>query len=84
MVQHSRCRPWALTMDVDEEAYLGEFDSLEDYAREYIESTGMLHDVPETIANYFDYESFGRDLQLGGDVWTAESPDNRLFVFNNH
>ena len=42
--------------------FYGYFDSDTDLAHEYIDSTGMLADVPESIANYFDYESFGRDL----------------------
>ena len=28
---------------------------------EYVESSGYLEGVPDTLVNYFDYESFGRD-----------------------
>ena len=45
-----------------EDAYYGYYESNTDLAYEYIESTGLLADVPDSIANYFDYESFGRDL----------------------
>ena len=37
-----------------------------DVAYQYIEETGMLNSVPENIANYFDYEAFGRDLGIEG------------------
>lgn len=53
-----------------EEAYLGERTAL-DYAYEYIEEAGYLTDVPETVATYFDYEAFARDLVMGGDVFES-------------
>lgn len=39
-------------------------EDMEDVARKYIEETGMLDDVPEHLANYFNYESFGRDMSF--------------------
>ena len=50
-----------------EDAYLGEYDNMSDYATEYIESTGLLHGVPDHIARYFDYDAFARDLEH--DIW---------------
>lgn len=41
-------------------------NDMTDVAYEYIESTGMLDNVPESIARYFDYESFGRDMSFEG------------------
>jgi antirestriction protein len=67
-----------------EEAYRGRFDSLEAYADDYVEQTGMLSGVPETVKNYFDYEAFARDLQMGGDIWTAEASEGGIHVFDNH
>jgi hypothetical protein len=37
---------------------------MEDVAREYIEECGLLHDVPEMLQNYFDFEAYGRDIRL--------------------
>lgn len=39
-------------------------DDMTDVAMEVVEECGYLNDVPETVARYFDYESFGRDLDL--------------------
>ena len=39
---------------------------MEDVAREYIEETGLLHDVPEMLQNYFDFEAYGRDMSYEG------------------
>jgi len=51
-------------LDKIEEAYAGSFDSDTDLAYDYIESTGMLADVPESVTYYFDYSSYGRDLAI--------------------
>lgn len=61
-------RDAAETLDAFESAYQGEFSSIEEYAEEYVSSTGMLDGVPETVRQYFDYEAFARDLRLSGDV----------------
>lgn len=62
-----------------EEAYAGEFDSMEAYAQDYCDSTGLLDSIPENLRSYFDYEAFGRDLELGGDVWYEQG-----YVFHNY
>lgn len=41
-------------------------NDMTDIAYQYIEETGLLHDVPESLQNYFDYESFGRDMGYEG------------------
>jgi antirestriction protein len=42
---------------------------MEDVAYQYIEETGMLSDVPEDLRNYFDYEKFGRDMEIEGNFY---------------
>ena len=49
-------------LDNMRERYIGEYSSDQDMAEEYISGTGMLDDAPESLARYFDYESFARDL----------------------
>jgi antirestriction protein len=56
-----------------QDAYLGQYDRVLDYAIEYVDETGMLNDVPSTIANYFDYEAYAKDLVLSGDVWLSDN-----------
>ena len=50
------------TLEDARDAYCGHYSTKLDYAYEFIEITGMLDGVPDTIAQYFDYESFARDL----------------------
>ncbi len=51
-----------------QDAYAGEWDSLEDFANEILEDSG-LRQVPEEWRRYFDFAAYGRDLELGGDIW---------------
>lgn len=55
-----------------EDRFCGKHDSIEDYATELVEELGYLDGVPDIVAQYFDYEAFARDLELGGDfVWVS-------------
>lgn len=65
-----------------DESYIGAFDSIEDWAQDYIESTGELRGN-DLLSRYFDYEAFAHDCEVGGDIWTADSPDGGVFVFHN-
>ena len=47
-----------------EDRYLGEFNSDEDFAWQYIDDTGMFADVPDSISRYFDIEAFARDMMI--------------------
>ena len=60
-----------------ESVYMGKYDSESDFAQTYLEDTGQLSSIPENLRNYFDYDSFARDLFL-----TDFSYDNG-FVFIN-
>lgn len=44
-----------------EDAYCGEYDSKQAYAEELFDEC-YLHDVPESVRFYIDYEKFARDL----------------------
>lgn len=52
-----------------------------DVAYEYVEETSLLHGVPDSLTNYFDYEAFGRDLEFDGSWFTLE--DGSLGVLWN-
>ncbi len=60
--------------------YSGVWGSLKDYAAETI---CELYDVPKALEPYIDYERFGRDLEMGGDILTLQTSDGKVHVFNN-
>ena len=59
-------------LDQAEEAYIGEFRDFTRLAEHMVDESGMLSGIPSEIANYFDYEKYGNDLRLGGDVWESD------------
>jgi len=61
-----------------EEQYLGEYTSLEEYAREYLDGCG---NVPDDLEYYFDYERYGRDLEMGGSITTLETSFREIHIF---
>ncbi len=64
-----------------EENYCGCFKSIADYAEELTEDTSQ---IPENLAYYIDYERMGRDMELGGDVFTIETSFEEVHVFWSH
>ena len=44
-------------------------NDMEDVAYEYVEQTGMLDNVPEFAQRYFNYEQFGRDMDMEGHFY---------------
>ena len=65
-----------------EEQYRGEYRSLEDWAEEFLEDTGGLSEVPDSLRNYIDFASWARDAELSGDIWSAEG-GRGVYVFDN-
>ena len=50
-----------------------------DYAEEFIDGSYGSEFLPEHLQAYFDYEAYGRDLELGGDIVEI---GNNLYVTN--
>lgn len=64
-------------VDAFREAFLG-VQSLEDYAREYVEEV-LSGEMSSTLMNYFDYESFARDMGYDGYTEVYDHGDYYLF-----
>jgi antirestriction protein len=61
-----------------EECFTG-CSTVSEYAENYLEDSGLLAEVPETLRYYIDVAAFARDLELGGDVFECDG-----FVFRNY
>ena len=59
--------------------YWGEFENLEEYARNLIEYTGG--EIPNHLANYIDYAAMGRDMEMSGDIFTVEIAHDEIHIF---
>jgi len=61
------------------EHYHGEYESLEDYARQHVEDCGpQIHD---SLAAYIDYKSMARDWEMSGDIFTIETAFDEVHIF---
>jgi antirestriction protein len=49
-----------------------ECKDMEDVAYNIVEESGMLDNAPETLTRYFDYEAYGRDLDIEGTFLELE------------
>jgi antirestriction protein len=63
--------------------YSGEWESVEKYAEDYIDNSGMLDSMPENLRNYFDCAAFARDMVLGGDIYKIEMSNGNVAIFSN-
>lgn len=72
---------WATEEDFHE-AYRGEFDSPEDWARDFLESTGGLESIPESLRGYFDFEAYARDAACGDMTFTHYA--GTVYAFSNN
>lgn len=67
-----------------DEAYRGAFDSLADYASDLIDDCycDVLKGLPDFMRYHIDYDGIGRDMELGGDVFTVEH-GGKVHVFDS-
>jgi antirestriction protein len=66
-----------------EDGFMGEYDSKESWAEEFLTDTDSLPDN-DLVRRYFDYEAYARDCELSGDVQFIEYGYRKVFVFNGH
>lgn len=72
-----------MTIEQIRDAYMGEASSPADWAEEFLEETGVLDKVPESLRGYIDFASYARDAELGGDVVFAQR-DGTYYVFSTN
>lgn len=70
-------------MDKFKDAYRGVWEKVEDYAYEYINDVYDLDKTMGSLAMYFDYEAFARDMQLGGDICAIDG-SHGVHICDNH
>ena len=48
------------------------------------ELTKGTSEIPEHLQFYIDYERMGRDMELGGDIYTIETGHDEVHIFWSH
>lgn len=62
--------------------YAGHWDSFEQYAQHLADETGMLSNVPEHIARYFNWSSWTDDLQH--DYTVLDASEGGVYILRDH
>lgn len=72
---------WDSTEDLDNmhDAYVGVYDSREDFAREIVSDCYDIENIMGNLACYFDYEAFARDLFMGDYYFGSHGTVLRTF-----
>lgn len=75
-----------MTIEQILDAYMGEASSPAEWADEFLEETGVLDKVPESLRPHIDFAGYARDARLGGDVVFAEPGgyDPHVYVFSTN
>ena len=61
-----------------EDSYSGEYDSFRDYSDQLFDEL-YLHDVPEHIQSYIDYDKWEYDCKI--DTHSEEAPNYKVYIF---
>lgn len=64
------------------EQWQGAYESETDFAYKLLEESGQLSELPACAQNYFDYESYARDLNLSGD-FSFTRHNCQTYVYRN-
>lgn len=81
---------WSGEADADkfQDEYLGEFDSVEAYAQQCGDDFGweeiLNEQIPASLRPYvsIDYEQLALDLTISGDIYAADNPAGRVWLFH--
>lgn len=70
-----------------EDRYQGLWESVEAYAEymlDELDAHGVVNEAPEWLQPYLniDVQGFARDLEIGGDIVTAETPEGGVWVWS--
>jgi len=72
--------------DTAREAFLGKYQSAEDWAASYLEDTGFFAEIPQgirdTVEMYFDFAAYARDAGFNG-MHFIERGYHDVWVFSN-
>ena len=64
-----------------QDSYSGTFANLAEWAESFVEEAGLLESMPERLRSYFDFEAYGRDCELNGDIWAADLESGDIAIF---
>lgn len=64
-----------------DDSLIGVYESKIDFVQQYVDDTYALEDATELVKQYFNYESFLRDLEIPGDIEFYEAGYKKVYAF---
>lgn len=80
------CKEDNFVVEKFQDAYRGEYSSLEQWAYEFVDETllgGLDERVKDQIERFFDYRQYAKDCEYCGDIWSFEH-NGKVHVFANY
>ena len=65
-----------------EDRYAGEWDSWDEYVRNYVEGTSLQEGWPDDAIRFFDMGRYGRELLV--DYSVEDAPNGGVFIFRDN
>lgn len=56
-------------------------DSMADVAEQYADETGLLDEISDHLHGYFDFEAYGRDMEIEGNFYYRPEIDGYVQIF---
>jgi antirestriction protein len=66
-----------------QEAFRGEHRSVADYAEDFAREVYDL-DKMGPMAQYIDFDKFGHDMEINGDIFSEDAPGGMVWIFDNN
>ncbi len=66
-----------------DEGFSGLYRSHRDFAEEYCEREGLLSQVPEALRSHIDFESYGREREVNGELIAIETPEGFAMLWRS-
>jgi antirestriction protein len=64
-----------------DDAFIGTWESAEEYVKDFLEDTGLLSEVPDFLRYYIDIKKLTSDMLIE-NIYTIESEDGKHWVFH--
>lgn len=77
----SKGEPFPCTREAMEENFAGVHASLGAWQEELSEECGELNEIPDSLRQYINWDAKGRDLELGGEIFTVNHGPDQTYIF---
>jgi antirestriction protein len=67
-----------------EDGYMGKWESIADYTRNFLYETGTLTNSQQHLVDYINFNDMGKDMECAGDILTFETGYKEIHIFSGY